>query len=230
MDARLVEQTVCSNLERVRRATSGVTPAYGKAQGLFELIACILGSRVRYETARAYAELVRDRVIKASGEIVGTSSLASRVQVSLSDPPHRIRTRFGRYPFPNVRAGWVADSLIQACRWEWDKWLHEAESGPLQARREVVRTLPGLGPKQASLFLRNVSARARVAVLDVHVIGYMKLVTPRLMKRQNWSTLGTYEELETVYLRYAEQVGADPRVLDVTIWLVMREAQALGIS
>jgi thermostable 8-oxoguanine DNA glycosylase len=67
-----------------------------------------------------------------------------------------------------------------------------------------------------------------VAVLDAHVTAYLSIRgvgqsyhhPPRAMKE--------YLALETAFIDYSRWLGVDPHLLDVSIWLVMREVRRSG--
>jgi N-glycosylase/DNA lyase len=80
----------------------------------------------------------------------------------------------------------------------------------------------GMGPKQTSLFLRNVGWSWDVAILDVHVLSYMRL--SRLASENSVATLTAYERLEDRLRAYALGRGEPLGRLDFAVWVVMRAA------
>lgn len=81
---------------------------------------------------------------------------------------------------------------------------------------------PGLGPKQASLFLRCLQPPVRLAVLDTRVLAYLNHRLPSRVEGSYPSTLSKYELIEDHYLEYADWLDEDPGVLDLAIWYVTR--------
>lgn len=82
---------------------------------------------------------------------------------------------------------------------------------------EDLEALPGIGPKTARFFIGYSRPKARVAILDVHVLQFLReqgidapRQTPQNRKR--------YAELEQEYLEIAERFGAKPTELDDAIW------------
>jgi len=91
------------------------------------------------------------------------------------------------------------------------------------SRSQLVQSARGLGPKQASFFLRQIGHPGRLAILDVHVLTYMRLAglcddvsTPRTLRR--------YEIVEDRLLAYSLGRGIPTHSLDQAIWLTMRAA------
>jgi N-glycosylase/DNA lyase len=87
----------------------------------------------------------------------------------------------------------------------------------------------GIGPKQASLFLRNTGFGGELAVLDVHVLRFMEYMglCPKVPKTV--STLREYEALEQILLGYARGLGWGLQVLDQAIWISMRVAKKVSL-
>ena len=80
----------------------------------------------------------------------------------------------------------------------------------------------GIGPKQASLFLRNIGYAKDLAILDTHILRYMSLVglLPNLI--QSVSTLRKYETVEGLLCSYSEKFQVSLAYIDIAIWVVMR--------
>jgi N-glycosylase/DNA lyase len=101
--------------------------------------------------------------------------------------------------------------------------IHEAD-GAHEARRILVGEVPGLGPKQASLFLRNIGFTLDLAILDCHVLRYMAWQgTPELAEPPR--SVKRYEHLEDLLRADADRHGVALGELDRAIWLVMRAWQ-----
>jgi N-glycosylase/DNA lyase len=141
-----------------------------------ELVACILGSRVRYDVAYSaiermgMANLFSDIQIKAKQPLYEKAVFNVLMQHTSSEDascPQR------RYPFPSIRAGQIGTAAQTIYSKSGTiKSLFEEAQDERDARRHLAREVSGLGPKQASLFLRNIGFTTQVAVLDVHVLTY----------------------------------------------------------
>ena len=107
-----------------------------------------------------------------------------------SDEPHR-------YPFSRVRANQIRRAAEQLCETKCTLRSYLESSRDIRAaRRRLALEVSGLGPKQASLFLRNVGYGAHVAVLDVHVLTYMYWAGLTETPIASVATLRRYEALE----------------------------------
>jgi len=81
----------------------------------------------------------------------------------------------------------------------------------------------GFGPKQTSMFLRNVSSSYSLAILDRHALRFMNMVG--LVSEQEMSmssTLPRYEAIEGRFGRYAVDIGYPTGYVDWAVWIVMR--------
>jgi N-glycosylase/DNA lyase len=85
-----------------------------------------------------------------------------------------------------------------------------------------VSLASGVGPKQASLFLRNVGFANDLAVLDVHVLRYMDKMDLAPAITQIVHTLEGYERIELAFCKHARDLGFPPLCFDLAVWIVMR--------
>lgn len=194
-----------------------------------ELVACILGSRVRFNVVLAaigrldMADLIssahRFSSLDKYEHDVLRALTGTRKSGDASDLP-------SRYPFPRLRAKQLrtATRTIYANGGTISRFLHEARD-VRDARFRLSAEVAGLGPKQASLFLRNVGYAFNIAVLDIHVLTYMNWVglTPRPLKTVR--TVRQYEILENTFIEHSFSAGFPPDLYDIAVWVVVRAAR-----
>lgn len=192
---------------------------------LYELVACLLGSRVRYEVALAAAQRLRkseilERPLNAM-KSVPSKQLAEILAPNSAQHGHSSP----RYPFSRTRSEYVARTLatVYRDRGSLHQLLSEASS-PKDARRRIVAAAVGVGPKQASLFLRNVGFSTELAILDSHVLRYMSLLGINPSQRLNVGSLRSYELFECRLRKHSEEFGAQIGEIDRGVWIVMRVA------
>jgi thermostable 8-oxoguanine DNA glycosylase len=174
------------------------------------LLLAVFSSRIRWEVAGK----IVDSVI-ASLDRLGPDAFYRQQPASL-----RILTAGHRYP---QRATELLAKLLKNDGRAIREALSVADSGrPIQdARRQLISCVPGLGPKQSSLFLRTIGRGQQIAILDSHVVGFMNTV--RLMSCPvPPATLQAYEVVESTFLRYADHRRVSADALDLAAWLVMR--------
>lgn len=185
-----------------------------------ELVACILGSRVRFSTAyAAVGRLAAANLLDASKwrkNFCDYEKALTKI-LAASTTPH---------PFSRVKAQQIrgaAEGVYSA-----GQSLRQALSSsqePREIRRKLANDVPGLGPKQASLFLRNVGFASNLAVLDVHVLTYMNWFCLTDEPVLSVSGLRRYEMLEEAFVRHSRSLGHSPDQFDVAVWIVVRTAR-----
>ncbi len=192
-----------------------------------ELVCCILSSQVPYENARATT-----KSLKKYGLL--TSDPINNFEQQVRDVLHAPITVCGRsihYRFPNIRANQIARARkeIFRTRKALSHLVYDSESAEA-LREQLAREIPGMGLKQASMFLRNVGVSYDLAILDTHVFKYMyalNIVDPysdHVARGPNY--LGTELRLR----RYADIIGYPVGCLDWAIWVVMRVATREGYA
>lgn len=186
---------------------------------------CLLSSQVKYELACAAALEIENAGILASAT---PETLAADLRAILARP-FRADGRMGRYRFYNTKASQLARSwtIIQA-EGGLAQLVDTFEDGH-SARRWLVQRAPGLGFKQASMFLRDIGFGYDLAVLDRHTLDYMALVGLSAAGRRSVSSSNLYLVLENRLREHARELGYSVGHLDRAIWIVMRvRAQMSG--
>ena len=190
-----------------------------------ELVACILGSRVRFEVAHSAIRRM-DRSL-----LFSESRRSSRFQQYEEDVMGVLSEKAApgepiRYPFFRVRAKQIrrAAERLYGSRGTLRSFL-QGSHDIRDARRRLTLEVSGLGPKQASLFLRNIGYMTRVAVLDIHVLTYMNWVGLTESPIQSVPTVRKYEALEDAFIEHAYSFGYTPDRFDLAVWVVVRVAK-----
>ena len=138
-----------------------------------ELSCCVLSSQVPYEMAVAVARRVSEAEVLDNIDRGSFGRIESRLTDLLLEPVE-VKGKLRRYRFPRMRA----KQLAEAAQTVWERFgslagLAEESSNPESMRQWMVEDLPGFGPKQASMFLRNVGLSYDLAILDRHTVQFM---------------------------------------------------------
>ncbi len=185
-----------------------------ETQLLFELISCILGSQVTYETALVAANKInRAGLLKSPMKQYSFSEFESSVF-------HVLTTS---YRFAATKSNYIARTV----------WALYSDGGNIYdllnklgsaggARHAIGQIATGIGPKQGSLFLRNIGYTDELAILDKHVLQFMFMVRLLDRKQPSISYFRTYEKYEDKLRSYASSLGLSLGRLDYAIWIVMR--------
>jgi N-glycosylase/DNA lyase len=214
-------RSICPDVQR--RVANG----RGRAdeRGLWwELSCCILGSQVPYGMAAAAADVLDgSRVLLEPGTRAETQELVE----DLLRRPLLVEGRHRLYRFPSARADQLARTHEVIHR---ESGLSALLSGFVNADRAriwLVANAPGLGPKQASMLLRNAGISYDLAVIDRHVLEYMSLAGIEQPGRSTVASLAGYGRAEGSLRRHAESAGCLVGVMDWAIWIVMRVAKQM---
>jgi len=195
------------------------------------LVSCILGSRVRFETASACVQHLFQigllnplRIIKEPKK--SERLLEKELSMPIFTPFNGNRGR--RYRYSKSKASYIVRTALKIYKENNSnlKSLLIECSDEYEARNVIVDNAVGIGYKQASLFLTNIYYSENLAILDSHVIRYMillRMVTNDL--RLEMSNKKTYVSLEEQLQNYATLNGKSLSTLDIAIWVVMRLVQ-----
>lgn len=187
----------------------------------WELSCCILSSQVPYPLAMAAADAIDARgFLYQTGE--NPEDLAERLFEVLSSPLD-VEGKKRSYRFPKAKAGHLAST-----------WAAVAGTGVSlktlisrdvnDAREWLVANACGIGPKQASMFLRNCGVTYDLAVLDRHVLSYMCAQGIYSGTQASISGLSKYARHEQRLRDHAREMDCPVGLLDWAIWIVMRVA------
>lgn len=212
--------SICPDIE-TRVAQRGA-PADERALW-WELSVCVLSSQVPFSLAIAAAEAIdKSGVMHSSSHF---ENLRDEIDAILRRPLN-VSGRERLYRFPSVRA--VQLERIRTSVLDSAESLSALLAGfatANQARRWLVDNAHGLGPKQASMFLRNVALSYDLAIIDRHVLDYMSLTGLTSKGDSTVSSLKQYIPLEDVLRTHAQDLKCPVGILDWAIWIVMRIAK-----
>ena len=224
-----LENAVSEVAVHIARQPAAPVGPLTERKAFHELAACILGSQVSFEQALAAANRLRSvQLIEAVQARVRRPTLIRAVRAAVrggSDTPGE----YGTYRFWRSKSTFIVESAfeIYANRNGLLPVLHQV-SDQKRARECITAMATGVGPKQASLFLRNTGFGSGLAILDVHVLRFMASIGLTASTPRSIASIRQYEALEAILCTYARTVGWSLQVLDQAIWITMRVAQRLS--
>lgn len=226
--------------QTIRHICSEISVDLGKSVGwrsmteadlLHEMAVCVAGSQMRFEFAVAIADRLRDDgLLLPSAAKNGMQALKDLARASLDKPvdvPMPDGTSKSYRPrFKNRLASLLASTMhgIYAQSESLHSILHQASSAKA-ARQALIESVFGFGPKQASLFLRRIGYCTDLAVLDVHVLDYLRLARGLCVAPSRLGRIATYEEVEETFREVASDFGHSVGQVDLATWLTMRVAK-----
>jgi len=196
---------------------------------LYELVACILGSQVQYEHALAAVNYLKTMGLLDINHLLETQiDLELQIKEALEQPIFPPLTKFGgrKYRYPAMRANHIRRTMEAIyLKRNSIKGILESSIDEYDARLRFMSIAIGIGPKQASLFLRNIGYTDNLAILDTHVLRYMSMVGLLPQKINSVSSVQKYEQIENKLFRYTKKFKEKLSCIDTAIWIVMRMCQ-----
>lgn len=228
MSMTAVDRTIRALCVEVNNSDQAVPDwqLYSEEELLHEACVCMFSSQTVFEIAEAAA-----RHIKGLGLLRATraENYEERLALALSEPltvVHGGKTRKVRPRFRNRLASLLATtvSTMRSQGQSLRGTLRSAASAS-EARALLVGQVWGFGPKQASLFLRRIGYCADLAVLDTHILDYLRVTRGIDPKPGALSRLSGYERIESEFQRVAAEFGHPVGCVDLAMWVTMRVAK-----
>jgi len=194
-----------------------------------ELVGCILGSQVRHEMAVAATENMEQAGLLDDSRWRDTQDQGFGIEIfGVLSGQRKDLDHSGCYRFPKARAAQLSQARDALTKIPLATRLASDQS-PRTLRHNLVADIPGLGPKQASMFLRNIGTSYDLAILDTHVLRFMDMHDLLPMPQARIGTVAGYERAERVAVDYAGTLGYPVGYLDWAIWATMKAARELGL-
>lgn len=215
---------ICPDIEtRVRRRPRDM---WGESDLRLELARCVLSSQVPYALADAAATRLLERSLLEPRQ----RDYERLLERALTEPIC-LNGRARRYRFPRTRAEQLATTFRRiAARADGLRGLLESKEEPEVRRSCVMHQVSGFGPKQASMFLRNIGASFELAILDRHLLRYSNALRVTAHPLDAVLTYRKYLELERSLRSYAATIGWPIGYLDWAVWIVMTAARSESMS
>ena len=191
-----------------------------------ELVSCILGSQVRHEHLQCVIKyLISEGLLSIKYLLSDGERFEQNIRSALEKPipSPLIKTGSIKYRYPRTKANYIrrTGESIYSTSFSIRRILTPCIDERI-ARTRIISVAVGIGPKQASLFLRNIGYAKNLAILDTHILKYMTVIglVPKILKTVSY--LPKYEEIEAILNNYATKFKENLACLDTAIWIVMR--------
>ncbi len=211
---------ICPDIEARAKRTD---VALSERNLWWELSCCLLSSQVPYALAVATADALDKRQLLLNTS-VSQAELADEIFGVLRQPV-LVNGSLRSYRFPGSKSVQLASARASVSQKCGDLCsLMNAFGNATSARAWLVSNVSGIGPKQASMFLRNAGISYDLAVLDRHVLNYMALIGLYNGAERAIPKLSQYHRHENSLISHANGLGFAVGLLDWAIWIVMRVA------
>lgn len=197
---------------------------------LYEMAVCVFSSQLLFEVAVAMADRLKIKgLLQVKDSCFDPEAYEASVVYALSHPVEvlsdgKVRSTMPR--FRNRLASLLASTLAEIHgQGQSLRGLLSGAHNTTRARSVLVEKVWGFGPKQASLFLRRIGYDANLAVLDIHIMDFLRFTrgihaTPSALGR-----LSSYEQIEAAFKDVATEFGHTVGCLDLATWITMRVAK-----
>lgn len=189
----------------------------------WELSSCILSSQVPYPLATAAATTIDAESLLLDDHISSVALLQRLIEILSAPLMVEGRPRFYRFPVARARH-LAATRAVVSAETHSLRELVDGFNDASEARAWLVKHVTGVGPKQASMFLRNIGMSYDLAILDRHVLSYMSKLGIYSGANLFISCLTQYQRHEVVLREHAQEMDCPVGLLDWAIWIVMRVA------
>lgn len=195
---------------------------------LYEVAVCTLSSQVVFEMAVACADTLRSASLFCRKNLK-RPDYESLVLEELSQPVAYLSNGVEQRRLPRFKnrlsrlLSLTAKNLVGTGT--TIKSLLKNSATPTQARLQLVATVFGFGPKQASLFLRRIGYSENLAIIDTHIIDYLDFAKATSHSRSKLSGVTYYQTIEEDFRQIADEFGFSVGCVDLAIWVTMRVAK-----
>jgi len=231
MNINIIDQTVQSMCaEVIPEVQAGASWEDSRESDLlYNLVVCMFGSQLVYEMSVAVAERLRAFGLLSVSSRTDLEAYHHEVIELLSSPieyDYRGKRRSSRMRFKQRLSSFLVETLrnFRMNGLTLTNVLRSADS-PRAARRVLVEYVKGFGPKQASLFLRRVGYSNDLAVIDSHVLEYLRMKSGECQTGAV-RNIPLYESVEGQFIEIANEFGFDIGTVDLAIWVTMRIAKS----
>lgn len=189
------------------------------------LCLCILSSNVNFELAKSALEhLVNCELLEPSAILKKKKTRQKLILKELQKSIFKPRKKDGgyrKYRFPLRRS---IDLVCAAneiyVNWKDLKYFLKIMKSEESARYHLLK-VSGLGLKESSHFLRNIGYSSSLAIIDVHIISFLKELEI-IDTEKSTVTTKEYLELEKIMQHISRKNNLNLSILDNAIWHYMR--------
>jgi len=236
MNVIAVDRTIRVLCAEVKRSNRGMQDWRLRTEEelLHDASICMFSSQMVFEVAEAAVQRLRERsLLQVPRHAVGHAEYEGQLSAALTEPlavERGGKIRYVRPRFKNRLASLLATTVttMRAQGQSLRNTLFSSNSAR-EARECLIKQVWGFGPKQASLFLRRVGYCAELAVLDTHILDYLRVARGIDPKPSVLARLVGYEQIEVEFQRVAAEFGHSVGCVDLAMWVTMRVAKREAI-
>ena len=190
-----------------------------------ELCFCLLSGNVAYELVQSVITVLERKKYLDYSWILEEKQSKKILYDLFSNPNFEPKKKDGslrKYRYPEKRSGEITRAAKILYSDSTLKSILENTKSDIEIRNFLAKNVPGIGIKESSHFLRNIGYSNTLAIIDIHVLNFLK--QNQFVDPSDMSTLTPlkYEKLESVLQNLADFHELDLGILDLAIWHYMR--------
>jgi len=190
-----------------------------------ELCFCILSGNVAFELAKSVVQVLTEKGF-LDYRWMKEDNKSSLILFQELDKPHfQPRKKNGelrKYRYPKKRSAEIVNAARVLYHNNSIKKVLSDLNSDIEVRNFFVKQISGLGIKEASHFLRNIGFSNSLAIIDVHVLTFLKEFSLVDFDTNSSLTPQRYLRLEKTLKNLADYHGLDLALFDLAIWHYMR--------
>ncbi|MEM3065313.1 MAG: hypothetical protein QW177_08065 [Candidatus Nitrosotenuis sp.] len=193
-----------------------------------ELCFCILSGNVAFELAKSVVDVLTERGYLDYRWMMEDNKSRITLFHELDKPnfdPRKKNGELRKYRYPKKRSAEIVRAAKALYSDNSIKSVLSNTTSDLEARNFFVNQISGLGIKEASHFLRNIGFTKSLAIIDVHVLTFLKEFSLVDFDANSSLTLQRYLRLEKTLRNFAEYHGFDLALFDLAVWHYMRNRE-----
>jgi len=190
-----------------------------------ELCFCILSGNVAFELAKSVVEVLTEKGFLdynwMKEDNKSSIILFQELDKSIFQP-RKNNGELRKYRYPKKRSTEIVNAARVLYNNNSIKKVLSNLNSDIEVRNFFVKQISGLGIKEASHFLRNIGFTNSLAIIDVHVLAFLKEFSLVDFNANSSLTLPRYLRLEKTLKNFADYHGLDLALFDLAIWHYMR--------
>ena len=191
-----------------------------------EICFCILSANVSYDLVKSCITVLNDEGYLDIEQLINNKNSKKKLFNILNSSKFEPKKKDGtlrKYRYPRVRS----EQIIKAAQFIYlenksIKQILKKFESDIDARNYLALNISGLGIKEASHFLRNIHYSDSLAILDIHMLEFLRQRTLIQFKKGHALTKSIYLKIETVLRNYVKFHKLNLAVFDLAVWYYMR--------
>ena len=190
-----------------------------------ELCFCLLSGNVAFELVTSTIKVLEEKGFLNHEWILREKSSENMIFHLFNESnfePKKKNGKLRKYRYPKKRS----EEIIKAAKILYSnssiKRILRDYSSDVDVRDFLSATIPGIGIKESSHFLRNIGYSNSLAIIDVHVLKFLELNYFVNSSKNSTLTKSRYKKLEIILQNLAEYHKLDLNTFDLAIWHFMR--------